>query len=76
MMGERERDAVAEFLERHAIARGEHDGALAFVPERVGIEFSELADQAALAMEVGGVAVSSFNRSMRTVVPLPVASVR
>src|SRR5215475_2983434 len=57
MVGQGQRDAVAECARRYAVAVSEQDGALALVAERVGIDAAELVDQAALAMEVDGIAV-------------------
>jgi hypothetical protein len=58
MMGQRQRDAVAEFPRWHAVIRSEQDGTFALVLERVGIEFAELPDQAALTMKVDGITIA------------------
>ncbi len=55
MMSERQANAVAQFAHRQAPACRKVEGSLAFDVELVGIEFAELANQTALAMEVDGV---------------------
>jgi hypothetical protein len=51
-MRQGEADAVTQGPHRHAILQAEYNRALAFVAEYVGIEFPELADEAALTVEV------------------------
>src|SRR4029453_3273510 len=58
MMVQGERNTVAKLAGRRAILDGEVHRPLAFVGEGVGIELAELPDQAALAMEVDGIAVA------------------
>src|ERR1043165_5810348 len=57
VMRQREADAMAERLHWHARAFLEQQGSLAVVAEHVGIDPTEVIDQAALAMEVDRIAI-------------------